>query len=195
MKTTTNERTMRRLLGGATVLALALGSARSAYAQAGTQSNIATVTLNATKAPTITVNASAATLNLASNIADNSNANQFPALSVTTGWTLTGGANLTLVGYFSNAAQALANGTNFIPTANVEGKLSTSATWNAFTGAAVGGVGTAGASLSLWTQALTAATLTGTRTDGIDLRLNLVGFPNTVAGTYTGVLNLRAVVQ
>jgi hypothetical protein len=195
MTNTTNGRTRRPLVTGAALLALALGTAGSAFAQAGTQSNLATVTLNAAKAPTISIAASAATLTLAAGITDNSAANQFPALSVTTNWTLGSGASLTLVGYFSNAAQALANGTNFIPTANVQGKLSTSATWNTFNGAAVGGVGTAGASLALWSQALTAATLTGTRTDGIDLRLNLVGFPNTIAGTYTGVLNLRAVVQ
>ena len=33
----------------------------------------------------------------------------------------------------------------------------------------------------------------GDRTDQLDLRLNLVGYP-TLTGTYTGVLNLRAVI-
>jgi hypothetical protein len=184
-----------RWMTGATMAALMLGGARSASAQAGTTSNLATVTLNATKNPTITITASTAALTLAGGITDASAANQFPALSVTTNWTLTGGANISLVGYFSNAAQALANGTNFIPTTFVEGKLTSSATWQPFTGAAVGGVGTAGGSLSFWSQALTAGTLTGTRTDPLDLRLNLTSAPATIAGTYTGTLNLRAVVQ
>ena len=33
------------------------------------------------------------------------------------------------------------------------------------------------------------------RTDNLDLRLNLVGFPPLAAGAYTGILNLRAVTQ
>ena len=33
------------------------------------------------------------------------------------------------------------------------------------------------------------------RTDNLDLRLNLVGFPTLPAGSYTGVLNIRAVTQ
>jgi hypothetical protein len=33
------------------------------------------------------------------------------------------------------------------------------------------------------------------RTDNLDLQLNLVGFPTLPAGAYTGVLNLRAVTQ
>ena len=194
MHTHADHRPTRLLAAGVAVMALMLGSTRTAFAQAGTQSNLATVTLNATKQPTITITASTGAVTLAGGIVDNAT-NQFPSINVTTNWTLTGGASLTLVGYFSNAAQALANGTNFLPTANVQGKLTSSGTWNAFTNAAIGGTGTAGASLGLWSQALTAGTLTGSRTDGIDLRLNLVGFPTTVAGTYTGTLNLRAVVQ
>ena len=42
---------------------------------------------------------------------------------------------------------------------------------------------------------MAAANYLGTRTDQLNLRLNLVGFPTTSAGTYTGTLNVQAVVQ
>lgn len=183
----------RTLVG--TAAALALVGTQSAEAQVGTQSNAVTVTLTARKNPVITLTAASAALALTGGIADNSAANQFPQLALNLDWTLTGGSSLQLVGWFANGAQALANGTNFIPSSRVEGRLSTAATWNAFTGAAVGGVGVAGSSLVLDNIPLTAANLTGTAARAVDLRLNLVGAPVTVAGDYVGTLNLRAVVQ
>lgn len=185
---------LTRTLVGATA-ALALVGTQSAEAQVGTQSNAVTVTLTARKNPIITLTAASSALNLTGGITDNSAANQFPALALNLDWTLTGGSSLQLVGWFANGAQALANGTNFIPSSRVEGRLSTASTWNAFTAGAVGGVGVAGSSLVLENIALTAANLTGTAARSVDLRLNLVGAPVTVAGDYVGTLNLRAVVQ
>jgi hypothetical protein len=49
--------------------------------------------------------------------------------------------------------------------------------------------------LSLFAVILTGANKDATRTDNLDLQLNLVGFPTLGAGAYTGVLNLRAVTQ
>lgn len=189
----TTKQMSRWLASGAAAAVLALTGARDAAAQAGTLSGVSTVALNAVRASTITITPAAGSLNLAS-ITDNSVANQFPDLGVTTAWTLTGGANISLVGYFSTPAQALANGTNFIPSSRVEGKLAPGATWGAFTANAVGAAGAAGGTLTLWQQALTAATNTSTRTDVVQVRLNLLG-ATTVAGTYAGTLNLRAVVQ
>jgi hypothetical protein len=55
-------------------------------------------------------------------------------------------------------------------------------------------VGVAAASLTLWSQPVGVGNYSGLRTDPLDLRLNLTG-ASTVAGNYTGTLNLQAIVQ
>ena len=52
----------------------------------------------------------------------------------------------------------------------------------------------ASGSLQLCSQAVAAGSSLGSRTDQLDLRLNLTA-TTTVAGDYTGTLNLQAVVQ
>jgi len=179
-----------RALAAAATLVL-LGSTTAA-AQVGLPSNIATVALTATKAATLTVTPSVGTATLA-NITDNSNVNNFTPVSVTTDWNLTGGSSVRLIGWFATPAQALVNGPDFIPSSKVEGRLNATA-YAAFTSGAVGGIGVAAGSLQLFNQAVGAGTYFGTRTDQLDLRLNLVG-TTTMAGNYTGTLNLQAVVQ
>jgi hypothetical protein len=185
------QRPLIRALAGAAVLALAIAS--TAEAQVGLLSNAATVTLNATKLSTLTVSPSASTATLAS-ITDNSNANAFSNVNLTTAWNLTAGTSVRLVGWFATPASALANGTSLIPATNVEGGINGGG-WTAFTGAAVGGVGVAGGSLQLFSEPVAAANYFSSRTDQLNLRLNLVGFPTTTAGLYTGTLNVQAVVQ
>jgi hypothetical protein len=85
------------------------------------------------------------------------------------------------------------NGTNFIPSSKVEGRVGATA-YAPFTGAALGGVGVAGGSLQLYSQAVGAGSFFGTRTDQLDLRLDLTG-TTTLAGDYLGTLNLQAIVQ
>jgi len=99
-----------------------------------------------------------------------------------------------LIGWFATPASALANGAAVIPSANVEGGINGGG-WTAFTGPVVGGLGVAGGSLQLFSQAVAAANYLSTRTDNLNLRLNLAGFPATTAGLYTGTLNVQAVVQ
>jgi hypothetical protein len=185
------QRPLNRALAGAVALALALAS--TAEAQVGLTSNTANVTLNATKLSTLTVSPSVATATLAS-ITDNSNVNDFSNVNLTTDWNLTAGTSVNLIGWFATPAQALVNGTALIPSANVEGGINGGG-FSPFTGAAVGGVGVAGGSLQLFSQAVAAANYLSTRTDVLNLRLNLVGFPTTSAGLYTGTLNVQAVVQ
>ena len=185
------QRPLNRALALASAVALAMAS--TAQAQVGLTSNTATVTLNATKSATLTVSPATSTTTLAS-ITDNSNANAFPNVGITTAWNLTSGTSVNLVGWFGTPASALANGAALIPSSNVEGGINGGG-WTAFTGAAVGGVGVAGGSLLLMTQSVTGANYFANRTDQLNLRLNLVGFPTTSAGTYTGTLNLQAVVQ
>jgi hypothetical protein len=184
------QRPLNRALAGAAALALAV--ATTAQAQVGLTSNAATVTLNATKTSTLTVSPSASTATLAS-ITDNSNANNFPDVALTTAWNLTTGTSVRLVGWFATPTDALVNGAAKIPSSNVEGGLNGGG-FTAFSGAAVGGVGVAGGTLQLFSEPV-AANLFNSRNDNLNLRLNLVGFPATTAGLYTGTLNVQAVVQ
>lgn len=179
----------RNAVAGAVVLVL--GTSSAAVAQVGLTSNPATVALTATKSPTLTVTPNASTATLAS-ITDNSAANNFTPVSLTTDWNLTGGSSVRLIGWFATPAQALVNGTSFIPSSKVEGRVNATA-FAPFTGAAVGGLGVAGGSLQLFSQSV-AGSFAGTRTDQLDLRLNLVG-TTTLAGDYLGTLNVQAVVQ
>lgn len=180
---------LKNALVGAT--ALLLIGANTARAQVGMTSNLATVALTATKAATLTVTPAASVATLAS-ITDGSNANVFTPVSLTTAWNLTAGSSVRLVGWFGTPAQALANGTDFIPSSKVEGRVNATA-YAPFTGAPVGTVGVAGGTLQLFNQSI-AASFYGSRTDQLDLRLDLTG-TTTLAGDYTGTLNLQAIVQ
>jgi hypothetical protein len=179
-----------RALGGVAVVTFAV--AIPAQAQANLQSNTATVALTATKNSTLTVSPAASSATLAS-ITDNSNVNNFTPVNVTTAWNLTGGTSVNLVGWFGTPAQALANGTNFIPSTRVEGRVGATA-FAAFDDAGIGTTGVAGGSLVLFSEGVGPASLLGSRTDQLDLRLDLTGM-TTVAGSYTGTLNLQAIVQ
>ncbi|MEP7227224.1 MAG: hypothetical protein ABI785_07670 [Gemmatimonadales bacterium] len=172
--------------------ALFLLMATNARAQVGLTSHVATVALTATKAATLSVTPTASTATLAS-ITDGSNANDFTPVSLTTAWNLTAGSSVRLVGWFGAPAQALANGSDFIPSSKVEGRVGATA-YAPFTGAPVGAVGVAGGSLQLFSQSVGAGTRFGSRTDQLDLRLDLTG-TTTLAGDYTGTLNLQAIVQ
>ena len=172
--------------------ALLLVGASSAYGQVGLTSNVATVALTATKNATLTVTPNASTATLAS-ITDNSNANVFTPVSITTAWNLTAGSSVRLIGWFATPAQALVNGSDFIPSSKVEGRVNATA-YAPFSAAAVGGVGVAGGSLQLFSQAVAAGSFFNSRTDQLDLRLNLIG-TTTLAGDYLGTLNLQAIVQ
>jgi hypothetical protein len=181
---------LKNALLGAT--ALLLIGASNARAQVGTTSNIATVALTATKDATLSVTPNASTATLAS-ITDNSNVNDFTPVSLTTAWNLNAGSSVRLVGWFATPAQALANGSDLIASSRVEGRVGATA-YAPFSGAPVGTVGVAGGSLELFSQAVGAGTYFGSRTDQLDLRLDLTGV-TTMAGDYTGTLNLQAIVQ
>src|SRR5919112_6114569 len=132
--------------------ALLLVGTTSARAQIGLTSNAATVALTATKNATLTVSTNASTATLAS-ITDNSNANNFTPVSLTTSWNLNAGSTVRLIGWFATPAQALVNGTSFIPSSKVEGRVGATA-YAPFSNAAVGvpAVGVAGGTLQLFSQ-------------------------------------------
>jgi hypothetical protein len=180
---------LKNALLGAT--ALLLIGAGNAGAQVGLTSNLATVALTATRNATLSVTPTTSVATLAS-ITDGSNANDFTPVSLTTAWNLSAGSSVQLVGWFATPAQALANGTDFIASSKVEGRVGSTA-YAPFTSGPVGAVGVAGGSLQLFSQSVVAPRF-GTRTDQLDLRLDLTG-TTTMAGDYTGTLNLQAIVQ
>jgi hypothetical protein len=122
-----------------------------------------------------------------------------PAISITTTWgkgncTVNRTCTLSLYGYFSSATTALSGGApvSRIPTSEVLGEMTTGLpkTYTAFTQSST--FGGAGASLELFTEAMTARTTGGSRTDPLSLEINLASQPELPAGTYTGTLSLIA---
>ena len=69
------------------------------------------------------------------------------------------------------------------------------AVFTAFTQNAVGGIGTAGGSLRLFSINITGANKTVTRTDNLNLQIDLTGAAILPPGTYSGTLNIEAVTQ
>ncbi len=156
-------------------------------AEAQVLSNTATVTLNATQLSTLTVTVSAPSVSVPS---INVGTTNFPGVNVTTDWNLVSAGTLQLVGWFATPTAALTDGTNNIPSSSVRGQVNGGA-YTAFSGAPVNVIGVAGGTLSLFSSAV--GTGIGTRTDALNLQLNLAAAPP--AGAYTGTLNLRAIVQ
>jgi hypothetical protein len=184
---------MKGALLGA-VAAMSLGAA-SAQAQVGLTSSVANVQINATKNSVLTVLVNSGATQTLASLTDNAvNAFATP-VNITTTWDLNAGTSVVLVGSFATPAQALASGGNFITSTYVKGRVSTGTptSFTAFTQNGVGTIGSAGGSLTLYTQG--SATTAGNRTDNLDLELDLTGHPNLVPGTYSGTLNLQAIVQ
>jgi hypothetical protein len=132
-------------------------------------------------------------------ITDNA-VNNFPSpVVIQTAWNLKPGQtnSVNLVAYFSLPAQAMVGGSTLIPSSRVRGRMTTGlpTTFTALTQNGVGGVGVAGGSLQLFSVNISGANKNASRTDNLDLQLDLVGFPALPAGNYAGVLNIRAVTQ
>jgi hypothetical protein len=126
--------------------------------------------------------------------------NAFPSpVVIQTTWSVNPGQTNTvhLVAYFTLPAQALIGSGTQIPSSRVLGRVTTGipTTFTALTQNGVGGVGSAGGSLQLFAVTISGSNKNSSRTDNLDLQLNLVGFPPLPAGAYSGVLNLRAVTQ
>ena len=175
--------------------------AANASAQAGLTSNPATVSLSVDKATSLTVAVNSGGTQTIASITDNAT-NNFPsAVNITTSWDVNPtAASVTLVSYFSSATAALSNGSFNIATSSVKGRVTTAgapgapASFTAFTQSGAGGVGTAGGSLTLFSETITGANKKSSRTIDLELQLDLTG-QTTTPGTYTGTLNLRAITQ
>jgi hypothetical protein len=157
------------------------------------------ISLAAAAASTLTVVVTSGTVQAIPAVVDNA-INTFPSpVVIQTTWNVSPGQTNTvdLMAYFSIPAQALVGATTQIPSSRVEGRTASGipTTFTAISQNAVGGVGTAGGSLHLFAVSISGSNKNDSRTDNLDLRLNLVGFPTLPAGSYVGVLNLRAVTQ
>jgi hypothetical protein len=126
--------------------------------------------------------------------------NNFPSpVVIQTTWSVNPGQTNTvnLVAYFAVPAQALVGLTTQIPSSRILGRMTTGipTTFSAVTQNGIGGAGTAGGSLRLYSVVVNGGNKNSSRTDNLDLQLDLVGFPALPAGVYAGVLNLRVITQ
>lgn len=135
----------------------------------------------------------------------NNTPNNFPSpVSISLTWDLlpqTG--SVEVVGYFANPSAAMVSGPVSIPSGWMKGRVSAAAgqnlqnmpaTYTAFSQSAIGGVGTAGGSLRLFSLPVLGYSKSGTVTANLDLQLDLTG-QTLSAGTYSGTLTIRAVSQ
>jgi hypothetical protein len=184
----------RGLLGVAAALVFAWAPA---VAHAQLNSTAQAVTLNATLAESLTVQAtgSPVTLTLQPNAVSNTG-----SVTITSTWTTAPSrANVTLYGWFGSATQALSDGAttpDYIPTSAIYGmdtNNGSSTAWTSFSSSTTPGV--SGASLQIYRATLNSGNRSSNRTDTLGLQVNLSSLPNTPAGTYTGTLNLQAVAQ
>src|SRR3954467_2032053 len=157
------------------------------------------ISLAATSPGALDVIVTSGVVQTIASVTDNA-VNSFPApVVIQTSWNVNPGQTSTvdLVAYFSTPTQALIGGVIQVPSSRVEGRMVTGipVAFTAITQNGIGGVGTAGGSLRLFGVNITGANKNSSRTDNLDLRLNLVGFPTLPAGAYTGVLNLRGITQ
>jgi hypothetical protein len=121
-------------------------------------------------------------------------ANGSVAAAVRTSWNVNPGKTgaISLYGYFSTPSAALTGPTYSIASTYVEGRMLTGSptTYTPFT--QTNPVGPAGGSLLLFSEAITGVNKNKTRTDNLDVRINLTTSPVVPAGTYTGTLRLQA---
>ncbi len=179
-------------------LALTLG-AGTAAAQAGTPSPARLVTLSALRAGQLTVSLPAGASRSIPSVTDNAVNTFSGTTTIVTQWNLNPGQTNTvnLIAYFTTPAQAMTGGAVQIPSSRIQGRMTTGlpVAFTAFTQNGIGAVGTAGGSLRLFAVNISGANKNSSRTDNLDLQLNLVGFPTLPPGTYSGTLNIRAITQ
>jgi hypothetical protein len=174
---------------------LTLASPAALLAQAKL-SNTATVALTATlpESLSISLDQSAVSFNL---VAGGKATGSTP-VTVTTSWVLQNSRqNVRLTAYFATPTAALTNGGTpavDIPSSEVFGAVGTgSSSWTAFTdGPDAGGVGEAGGSLNLLTQAISSSNYNSSAQTVLNLEIDLTNQTQLPAGTYTGTLNLQA---
>lgn len=185
----------KKIVGGLVAAALLFAGSGPAFCQLN--SNTATVSLSATLGESLSISATPTSTSF--NLIPGGTAQGTAPVAITTTWVLSAArSSVTLTSWFANAGQALTSGGSapvYIPTSEVLGQVTTGSptTFTAFTQSpGTGGLGVAGASLVLFTQAVSNTNRNANRTDNLNLEINLTSQPQLPAGTYTGTLNLQA---
>ena len=193
---------VRRFVLASLVLVAMLATAGARRASAQVLGAPVTISLAATQPGALTVTVQSGGVQTIPSLLPNA-INNFPSsVQVYTQWNVrpnTGNA-LSLVAYFSVPAQALTTGAANIPSSRVEARMTTGAvpTFTPITG---NGVGTrrhrrwkpCPLDRQLLRLQQRASVPPNSRTDQLDLRLNLIGAALST-GTYSGTLTLRAVL-
>jgi hypothetical protein len=181
--------------------ALAATGTAQAAAQVGSVSNAQVISLAAAKSSQLSVSVTAGATQTLPSFTDNTT-NTFPSpVVVQTQWDLNPGqtGSVRVIAWFGTPAQALFNSASGtpVPSSRMRGRVATGVpvTFTAFTQNPVGGVGAAGGSLQLLNVNITGANKTTTRSDNLQLQLDLTGAGVLPPGTYSGTLNIQAVTQ
>jgi hypothetical protein len=193
---------VRRLTLASWVFVTLLAGAGAGRASAQVLGAPVSISLNAIQPGAITVTVQSGGVQSIPSLTSNA-INAFPSpVQIFTQWDIrpNTGSALSLVAYFSSPAQALTTGATNIPSSRIEARMTTGAVpaFTPITSNGVATLGTAGGSLVLWTNncfatSNAASCRRSSRTDQLDLRLNLTGLA-LPPGTYAGTLTLRAVL-
>jgi sarcosine oxidase gamma subunit len=167
----------------------------ASHAQAA-NSNIGTVTINATlsESLTVTINSGAAvTIPLSPNTAVNGTAT---TTGVTTAWTLKPGRTSVAVwAYFTSAGVALlhqtAGNTTDIPSSAVKIQVGGAGAFNALTNVSPFNAAASGLQIGA-SIGITGLNKTGNRTDTLAYQIDTTVVPQLQADTYIGTLNIEA---
>lgn len=160
-------------------------------------SSIQQISLGAVKGQSVTLGAPTPT-SQSLNLVDGAITEWAQPFTIRVAWDVTNSPTTTvkLVGYFPTPAQALAFTTSSIPSSSIEASLDNGVTWAPVTSGAVGGVGSAGGSIVLYTSPVTSGDdKVGFSNVSFKLRLNLQSGPATVAGVYAGTFYLMAIAN
>lgn len=170
----------------------ALVSSQAAHAQLN--SSAATVNLTASLLERLTLSATPGTVNFVLNNGAVT-AGSAPVAITTTWLLLSTRANVSVYAWFATPAAALTDSAttpNNIPSTEVLGQVTTGTptSFTAFTQSNT--LGTAGGGLKLFTQALSVTNRSASRSDNLNLQIDLTSQPQLPAGSYAGTLNLQA---
>ncbi len=159
-------------------------------------SNTPSATLNASLPESLSVSLTGATSVSFTLTAGGVAAGDNP-VDIQTSWVLRPSRTaVTLAGYFDTTSALTDPGppSASIDSANVLGQVTTGTptSFTAFT-QTVTGVGTPGASLELFTETITGSNKNASRTDSLNLEIDLTSAPQQPAGDYTGTLHIQAV--
>ncbi len=157
-------------------------------------SAVSNVTLNANLAESLTVSLTGgSTVNFT--LVPGGVATGSTPVGIQTSWVLQPSrGTVRLVGYFDTTTSLTQGGGVYIPMANILGQVTTGTptSFTAFT-QTVSGIGTAGASLELFSETITGTNKNKTRNDSLNLEVDLTTVPQQPAGTYSGTLRIQAI--